>query len=277
MQRIPLRLLRLTMLFALGLSACNLPTGVPPPSPPEPERFYLTVEALTLTAQAAVISTPEATATASPTPPPSETPTPEKTMVSVSVDTNCRTGPGKIYDYVGALLVGETTEVIARDPTGQYWYVQNPDQPGGFCWLWGQYATVSGNTSALPIYTPPPSPTPAPDFEILSAGIDSCVGWYVEVRIRNTGTVTFESVTVTAKDLDTDTSVGGATYNEFEQWNGCLLADSKPQLEAGQAGWVNSYDFMYDPSGNEIKATVTACTGLNLTGTCVTKNIKFTP
>ena len=34
------------------------------------------------------------------------TPTESKPMVSVSVDTNCRTGPGKIYDWIGALLVG---------------------------------------------------------------------------------------------------------------------------------------------------------------------------
>jgi hypothetical protein len=43
------------------------------------------------------------------------TPTESKPMISVSVDTNCRTGPGKIYDWIGALLVGEEAEVVAAN------------------------------------------------------------------------------------------------------------------------------------------------------------------
>jgi hypothetical protein len=81
-------------------------------------------------------------------------------MVSVSVDTNCRTGPGKIYDYIGALIVGETAEVVGQSMDGQYWIIKNPDQPGE-CWLWGYYATVEGPVAGLPKYTPPPTPTPS--------------------------------------------------------------------------------------------------------------------
>lgn len=88
------------------------------------------------------------------------TPTQEKPMVSVSVDTNCRTGPGKIYDWIGALLVGERAEVVGRSVDGQYWVIKNPDQ-AGTCWLWGNYATVTGQISGLAQYTPPPTPTPA--------------------------------------------------------------------------------------------------------------------
>ena len=88
------------------------------------------------------------------------TPTQEKPMVSVSVDTNCRTGPGKIYDYIGALLVGEMAEVVGQSMDGQYWIIKNPDQNGD-CWLWTQYASVNGQTANLPRFTPPPTPTPA--------------------------------------------------------------------------------------------------------------------
>ena len=88
------------------------------------------------------------------------TPTQEKPMVSVTVDTNCRTGPGKIYDWIGALLVGEQAEVIGQSVDGQYWVIKNPDR-AGTCWLWGNYATVTGQTSGLAQYTPPPTPTPA--------------------------------------------------------------------------------------------------------------------
>ncbi len=87
------------------------------------------------------------------------TPTLSTPMVSVSVDTNCRTGPGKIYDYIGALLVGEAAEVVGQSMDGQYWIIKNPDQAGE-CWLWGNYATVKGPIAGLPKYTPPPTPTP---------------------------------------------------------------------------------------------------------------------
>lgn len=87
------------------------------------------------------------------------TPTPETPMVSVSMDTNCRKGPGTMYDYIGALLVGETVEVVGASMDGQYWIIKNPDRAGE-CWLWGRYATVTGPTAALPKYTPPPTPTP---------------------------------------------------------------------------------------------------------------------
>jgi len=92
------------------------------------------------------------------------TPTPEQAMVSVSTDTNCRSGPGTIYDYVGALLVGEQAEIVGQSEDGGYWIIKNPDRDGE-CWLWGQYATVQGETTILPMYTQPPTPTPAFSWE----------------------------------------------------------------------------------------------------------------
>ncbi len=87
------------------------------------------------------------------------TPTLDHATVTVSVDTNCRTGPGKIYDRVGGLLVGETAEVVGKSSEGNYWIIENPDA-AGICWLWGYYATVVGSTKHLAIHTPPPTPTP---------------------------------------------------------------------------------------------------------------------
>ena len=81
-------------------------------------------------------------------------------QVSVSVATNCRTGPGVAYERVGALLVGQVAEVVGRNSTLNYWVIRNPDGTGQLCWLWGQFATVTGNTSTLPEVTPPPLPTP---------------------------------------------------------------------------------------------------------------------
>ena len=80
-------------------------------------------------------------------------------MATVSVNTNCRTGPGVVYDLIGALLVGEQAVVVGKYTAGNYWIINNPDS-SGTCWLWGQYATVSGNTAGLPEYSQPPTPTP---------------------------------------------------------------------------------------------------------------------
>jgi hypothetical protein len=32
---------------------------------------------------------------------------------------------------------------------------------GRDCWLWGRYAQVSGDVSQIPVFTPPPTPTPS--------------------------------------------------------------------------------------------------------------------
>lgn len=120
--------------------------------------------------------TPEPSLTLSPTvtlsPMPLFTSTPLVPLISVSKDTNCRVGPGKAYDKVGGLMIGETAEVVGRDPTGRYWYIKNPDQTNGYCWLWTEYATVAGNTSVLPVYTPPPRqprrPTSKPSMTVSS-------------------------------------------------------------------------------------------------------------
>lgn len=88
------------------------------------------------------------------------TPTPDKPMVSVSVNTNCRTGPGMQFDQIGSLLVGEQAEVVGTFPGGDYWIIKNPRRSGE-CWLWGNYATIVGQTAGLPIFTSPPTPTPS--------------------------------------------------------------------------------------------------------------------
>lgn len=85
---------------------------------------------------------------------------PSVPVVMVSVDTNCRTGPGTNFNYLTALQVGEQAEVIGKytvvNPT--YWIIKKGTIT---CWLWGQYATVQGDTSTLPEMVSPPTPTPS--------------------------------------------------------------------------------------------------------------------
>lgn len=81
--------------------------------------------------------------------------------VSVSLNTNCRMGPGKAYEIVSALRVGETADVVGKYPASNYWIIFEPNI-GRQCWLWGKYAEVIGDTSQLKVYTPPPLPTATP-------------------------------------------------------------------------------------------------------------------
>ncbi len=168
------------VLPAFVLSACNLPSVAVVPQGGEEDASILqtiTAQALileqagwtatpmavqnqvvvvvTATADGAASATPEA---ALPPPanaaPPSGAPT-----VTVSTATNCRTGPGQAYPSIFGLPVGQIAEVVGKNTSTNYWIIKIPNG-AGTCWLWGQYATVTGDTSALPTVAIPPTPTP---------------------------------------------------------------------------------------------------------------------
>ena len=232
--------------------------------------------------------TPTPTPTQTSTPTPTFTSTPEVPLVSVSVATNCRNGPGKVYDYEGALLVGEIAEVLARDPTGNYWYIRNPDSAGNFCWLWWKYATLIGNAAILRVYTPPPTPTPtftpnptftftpSPDFDASYASLDTCTGWWVEVKLKNTGSIPFKSVGITVKDTITNVTLSNLT-DGFIDINGCLTSISKDTLEPDKTYVISAPAFTYNPTGHLIQAAITLCSNTGQSGTCITKKTEFTP
>jgi hypothetical protein len=52
---------------------------------------------------------------------------------------------------------GQFWEVVGKHTPSGYWIVNKPG--GGTCWLWGQYASVSGNLGPLPEFPQPPTPT----------------------------------------------------------------------------------------------------------------------
>lgn len=293
MRKPPPIFLLVTVLLITSL-ACGLP-GIPVTGPTVPTMdpnalgtamMATMVSAMTQTARV-ITPTPTATQTftlgpptftptetLSPTPP--FTSTPVVPLVSVSMDTNCRVGPGQIYDRVGALLVGETTEVLARDPTAKYWYVQNPDKDDEFCWLWGKYGTVAGNVLALPIYTPPATPTPAPNFDVAYTGLQTCSGWWVDLQLTNTGGSTFRSVAITVKDTSADVDIS-LYADQFKAIDDCVGSTTKDILYPAGTVTVSTPAFGYDPHGHKLRATVTLCSDPGQNGTCVTKVVKFSP
>ncbi|MGH2621365.1 MAG: hypothetical protein ACRDHG_12465, partial [Anaerolineales bacterium] len=170
----------------------------------------------TVGARANLTATARATAL---TPPPSETPTmvptetptptPEVVTVSVSTDTNCRTGPAAAYVYRGSLQVGEVSEVAAISTEPNYFYIANPDHPEEFCWLWGMYATISGDAARLPVLTPLPRPTAAPAFTLQFYDTFDCVVSYAVFKVRNTGYQALMTAERHILDLESSADVFG--------------------------------------------------------------------
>jgi len=221
-------------------------------------------------------SPPTLTPTATLSPTPLFTSTPLVPQIMVSVATNCRIGPGKVYDRVGALLIGEVAEVFGKDATGAYWYIRNPDKSPEYCWLWGQYASLAGNLAGLPIYTPPPTPTPMPAFDVAYNGLETCSGWWVDIKLTNTGTIAFASVSIALRDTVTDTVLVLSADN-FTDNNGCSSSNSKDTLDSGGNRVVSTPIFDYDPTGHALRATITLCSNKGINGACVSKVITFTP
>lgn len=296
--------LSLTWLVALAISIAQ--ACAPLPSTPDPNTVNTavaqTVSAVSsLTAQPPIPVTgqesPTATQTVSPQAP-TQTPlvliSPNSVFtvtsvstaaqVSVSTPTNCRVGPGIAYERLGGLQVGQVAEVVGRNTAGSYWIIRNPARAGQLCWLWGQFATVTGDTSVLPIYTPPPTPTPlptntpAPGFTAAYSGIEICTGtgWWVEIKLDNTGAFSFESLALTVRDTTTDTVLSLYADN-FTNRNGCNETDARENLPAGSSLIVSSPVFNYDPTGRALRANVTLCSGSGQNGTCITQVVNFTP
>jgi len=220
--------------------------------------------------------TPSSTPSATVSPMPLFTSTAVVPLISVTVPTNCRVGPGRVYDRVGALLVGQVAEVVGRNQNGNYWYIRNPNDPNGYCWLWGEYATLTGSFAALPVFTPPPTPTPMPAFAADYDGLESCNGWWTDILLTNTGGITFESLSMTVRDQATDVVVSMYT-DIFDDVDGCSDISTRQRLNPGDSRVVSGPIFTYNPTGNKLRATITLCSRDGQNGTCITRTINFTP
>lgn len=227
--------------------------------------------------------TPAPTSTNTPTPEPTSTSTPgsgnfEPVTVAVSLDTNCRSGPGKVYPYLAGFFVGDESTVYGIDPSGAWLYIANPEVDDEFCWIWGFYAETSGDTDPLPIFTPGPTPNTVPEFRAEYRELETCAGaWRVEFTIENTGPVTIESISVHVLDTVTDEQTGVSEMNSFMAAGGCDLTANEDLLFPGESGFTISFDLSEDPTDHYSYATITACTQEDLGGNCFVSEFAFTP
>lgn len=98
-----------------------------------------------------LISAPTSTQASSQTTPTLKT---EALLISANLDTNCREGPDTVYPVTGHFLRGQTSEVHGSNVSQTWWYIKNPDNPEGKCWVWGETTYVEGTTNEVAIITP---------------------------------------------------------------------------------------------------------------------------
>src|SRR5215208_569584 len=191
---------------ALILSACNLPANSAPtvvssPTVPPLTTAPATIELTSTQTEVADTQTPAVTATETPLPEPSLTTTPEIPGAEVVRASNCRVGPAGNYDLVAKYQVGQKLEIVAKDLGSAYWFVKNPEKSEEQCYLLMQNIKISGDPSALPKFTPQPSPTAAPYFNVSFKKFDTCKGEkFATFVVENVGSAPFRSAYVKVID-----------------------------------------------------------------------------
>lgn len=239
--------------------------------------------------------TPEIPVTSTPEPLPVTSPgTGEVTMtsavpmLSVSVETYCRTGPGTVYESLGILPIGQPAEVIARNEYSDDWLIKLPSNQPTSCWVYGRYASISGDTQSIPRVTPPPTPTPFADFEVQYTGIVICFASYaLRFNVLNTGQVAWESIQIVF-DNQTRNIIDAYKSDNFQAYpHACGVMESDyPVLPPGDllpvtsvSPWLNggAGHLGYDPEGDKILVTIMLCDQDGLKGTCVEHSFEVNP
>jgi len=159
-------LIAFTLLIASTL-ACSLPNSAPQQTAPEIQtaaaqtlQAILTPSITATIVQQAVLA--NNTATPTKTPVGTITPTYSVPMLTLREQTNCRSGPGQSYDILFAYVKGAKREIVGYYAETNYWLVKAPESKTGECWVWGEYADISGSYWVVPSVTPPPTATLSP-------------------------------------------------------------------------------------------------------------------
>lgn len=142
------KFLLITLLMAVVISSCNLPSGETPTDTPVP---------ITDT-PAPPTQTPLPTDTPPPTntPPPTFTFTPSvPTVTTRDQPVNCRFGPGVAWLATSALQLGQSSQIVGKNSTNEWWYIQDPLNPGRNCWVAASVTLASGNLANVPIVQTP--------------------------------------------------------------------------------------------------------------------------
>lgn len=89
-------------------------------------------------------------------PPVTATSTPVEIPVQVAAEiANCRFGPGTVYLTLNEIRQGRILTAVGRDEAAAWWLVEDPINPGGFCWLSSEVTEAQGDAAQLPVVPPP--------------------------------------------------------------------------------------------------------------------------
>jgi hypothetical protein len=270
MRKLFFQFLALFAAAALILSACNLPATQTPSGTQATE---VPVKLAATPTEALPTDTVTVTATETPPAEPSATFTPQAPMAQVLRQANCREGPGGLYELIATYEIGKMLEVVAKDLGGGYWYVRNPDKPEEQCYVLAQNIDIGGETTALPKFTPPPSPTSMPYFKLSFKKFDTCEGSdYALFVVENVGSVPFRSAYIKVTNQKSGKSVEQGA-NAFDLKVGCVLAKNIAPLDPGGTGYLYSPPFKWSGHGGKLRAVIMICTEKNLKGTCVSQSM----
>ncbi len=102
-------------------------------------------------------ATPEPTPTVAPTASIVPSPTPPKQVNLRVTDSliNCRFGPGTVYELINELPAGQTARVAGRNESSTWWYIRDPGNPNGFCWVSTDVTELDGAAEELPVMQAP--------------------------------------------------------------------------------------------------------------------------
>jgi len=171
----------------LSLFGCNA-LGL---SGPSPIRILATV-----TATERPPFTPRPTDTPWPTftPIPTVAPvTPGVLTGEITATVNVRLGPGTNYPILGKLNKGTKVNVRGRDGEGLWLFLVPP--PSG--WVYGDFVSLAGDASGLPVIEAPPTPVPTPTFAPTSTPQSTATPpMYVDFRADSPWVITGQCTTL---------------------------------------------------------------------------------
>jgi uncharacterized protein YgiM (DUF1202 family) len=72
-------------------------------------------------------------------------------VVIASANTNCRSGPSKKYPKLSNLGMGLRANILGKDATNEWLYVQNEKKVSSGCWVSLKTVTVEGDIATMPI------------------------------------------------------------------------------------------------------------------------------
>jgi hypothetical protein len=199
---------------------------------------------ITATADGSALAPPEVVIPAAVLPPATGPVT-----VTVSVATNCRQGPGTAFASVYGMPVEQVAKVIAKNTTTGYWIIEIPGQNGQSCWLWGQYATVTGDTASLNnVVTPTSAPRTVTPTKATTATVTA--------NKQSTTTATITSTVASG-------AIAGCTDSTASNYNSAATVNDGSCTYVGQAfvgGCTDPNATNYNPNANADDGSCTYAT-----------------